>query len=125
MGNWRRPAEKGSIGSMWQKIFAWVLLNPELVLALAVGAIANLAQRPDTKNLVGWRAAFWKGIDLLCFLDAQRFPKFKWFFTLSQSTAAGPTAALPVPTPPGEVKIIDNETPDQPAKAEDKNNGKP
>jgi hypothetical protein len=83
-----------------------VSANWLIVLAVVVGAIANLAPRPHPDELTGWKRTFWLVIDRLCFLTAAKIPGgWKWFFV--PSPAPEPPGKLPpLPTPPPTMKDV-------------------
>lgn len=64
-----------------EAVWAWILANPELVVAIALGIIANVAPRPHPERMTGLQRCFWLVIDRLCVLSAERVPgRLKWLF---------------------------------------------
>ena len=67
---------------MLNTIITWIQENPEMTAAIAVYIVANFAPRPHPDDLTGWPKSFWKLIDWLCVLTADRLPgKFKMLIT--------------------------------------------
>jgi hypothetical protein len=84
----------------------WTLANWVIVVAVIVGAVANLAPRPHPDELTGWRRTFWLVVDRLCFLTASKVPG-DWKWILTGSPAPEPPGPLPPAVPPPPPKIKD------------------
>lgn len=57
-----------------QTVLDWMKANPWVTTAIVVYVIANLAPRPDPKDMTGWQKAFWQIVDRLCVLTAGKLP---------------------------------------------------
>jgi hypothetical protein len=74
------------------------------VISTVAYLYANVASRPDHAQMTGWKAKWWKTVDLLCFLTREKVPgRFKGLFTSSPAMQPQPAAT------PTDVEIKDKD----------------